>query len=499
MVNKTRKEVKYTKIIMLTMYQQITIKTLHKQGTKKTEIAKQLGCHRNTVGNVIRRENVIEKQTRVKPSVFESYQSEIKEYLDKKLTNLRIYEILSEKHGIKTTYVNLCKYIQKYFPKPALAFGVQTSSPGEVAEVDFGYLGMLPGLFGALVKTYGLAVILRYSRLGYFAAVYDQKLSTLIRELTNAFLYFGGVPKRLKIDNMRIAILLNQHYDLQFNQDFLEYANHYATVITPCTPYHPEQKGTVEAGIKYLQNNFVAGRIFADSTDLKKQLTDWMNTYANQRIHGTTKKIPWQVFLNEEKAHLQSLPAEPFAFFNRGVRTVGANCHLHFANNYYSVPNYLVGKEVTVRWNESLIRVIYQAEQVALHKRSYDTGAYITMRSHLPSYKTYSQTEYQARFEAQFADMGEWAHAYFHQLLKTKETYWFRIVRIILGLRDRYGNAAVNLSLRRALYYRVRDTVTIKNILEKKLYQIATEPKLLEKGETDGTFTRELTYYTTGI
>lgn len=480
------------------MYKQITIKTLHTQGTRNAEIARQLGCHRNTVGNIIHRENVTEKQTRAKPSVFASFDTYIKNLIDKKVTNLRIYEILKEEYGVGSTYVNLCKYIQKHFPKPIEAFGVQLTTPGETAEIDFGYLGMLPGPLGGFVKTYGLAVILGYSRVGYFAICYDQKLETLIREITNAFEYFGGVPKRVKVDNMRTAILTNQHYDLVFNQDFLEYANHYTTVIIPCTPYHPEQKGTVESGIKYLQGNFISGRTFVDAADLKRQLADWMTTYANERIHGTTRRVPMQMLVTEEREKLQPMPEESFAFFNRGVRTVGVNCHIHFENNYYSVPACLVGKEVTVRWNEHLLRIIAAGEQVALHQKSTGIGAYVTQRSHLPDYKVYSATEHQARFEAKFADMGEDAHAYFRMLLE-QESYWFRIVRSILGLRSIYGDEAVNASLKRALYYKVRDVVTIKNMLEKKLYAVDTEPKLLDRDRTESTLTRELTYYTTSL
>ena len=101
---------------MLTMYKQITIKTLHKQGTKNAEIARQLCCHRNTVGNILQREKVTEKQTRLKPSIFASFDAQIKGFIDKKITNLRIYEILKEEYGTASTYVNLCKYIQKHFP-----------------------------------------------------------------------------------------------------------------------------------------------------------------------------------------------------------------------------------------------------------------------------------------------------------------------------------------------------------------------------------------------
>lgn len=481
---------------MLTMYKQITIKTLDKQGLKQSEIAQQLGCHRHTIANVLQRENFIEKQTRQKGWLFDPYQTQIKEWIDKDISILRMFEMLRDTHGVKSTYVNLCKYIQARFSKQKEVFGVQITTPGEVAEIDFGYLGMFPGPLGKLVKTYGLAIILPYSRLDFYAITYDQKLETLIKELENAFAYFGGVPKRLKVDNMKTAILKNQHYDLEFNQNFLEFCYHYNTVIIPCTPYSPEQKGTVESGIKYLQGNFISGRTFTDSADMKNQLRNWVDNYANQRIHGTTRKVPMQVFLAEEKAALQPLPTDAFAFFNRGVRIVASNCHVHFANNYYSVPACHVGREVTIRWNEHLLRIMHLGEQVALHTISTEIGTYVTQRSHMPEYKVYSQTEHQAKFEAKFADMGDDSHQYFQHLLE-KEPYWFRIVRSILGLRVQYGDSAVNASLKRALYYHVRDVTTIKNILEKKLYLVEIEPKLLEKNTTENILTRELTYYTT--
>lgn len=488
---------------MLTMYQQITIKTLHKQGSKNAFIARQLGCHRNTVGNIIAREGLIEKQTRIKGSVYAAVDEKIKVYLNKdrkeKVSVLRMYEIFRDEYGIKSTYVNLCKYIQKYHPKSKEAFGVQITEPGEVAEIDFGYLGMFPGTRGTLVKTYGLVVVLHFSKLGFYAITYDQKLETLIKELERAFVYFNGVPLRLKVDNMKTAILKNQHYELEFNPDFLGFAYHNNSVIIPCTPYSPEQKGTVESGIKYLQGNFISGRAFTDSAEMKRQLTDWMNNYANKRIHGTTKKVPEQVFKQEEKQKLQPLPENAFAFFNRAERIVAANCHIHFGNSYYSVPASLVGKEVTVRWNEKLMRVIFKGEQVALHMVSREIGNYVTKRFHLPDYKVYSRTEYQARFEAQFTDMGEDAHRYFRYLMEQKEPYWSRIAKYILGLQEKYGTEAVCAALKRALYYQVRDCPTIRNILERKLYLHKPEPKLLKRPESESEFTRGLDYYTANL
>ncbi len=480
------------------MYKQITIKTLHNQGEKKSQIARELGCHRNTVSNIIKRDGIIEKQTRARSSIFDLYQQKIREYLDKKISRLRIFELLDEEYGVRSTYINLCKYVQNQFPKKVETYGVQIVAPGEVAEIDFGYLGMLPGYLGKPVKTYGLAVILPYSKLDFYAICYDQRLETLVKELKAAFGYFGGVPRRLKVDNMKTAILRNQHYDLEFNQDFLEFASHYNAVVLPCSPYSPEQKGTVESGIKYLQSNFVAGRQFLNDADIKRQLRNWMDGYANIRIHGTTRKVPKEVFEMGEKDQLQPLPDEEFAFFNRCVRIVLPNCHVHFENNYYSVPALLAGKEVTVRFNDHLLRIIHQGEQAALHhKVTGSIGNFVTVRSHMPDYKVYSQTEYQARYEAKMADIGEYAHQYFTMLVTTKQSYWFRSVRIILGLEKEYGKEAVNLSLKRALYYCVTDIVTIKNILTKELYFLDIEP-LMIKASKDDSMSRPLDYYGRG-
>lgn len=486
---------------MLTMYQQITVKTLAKQNKKHTEIAAELGCHRNTVRNIVNRDIVVEKGTRNKSSYFDQYRDQIKEWLDKKVSHLRIYELLRETEKIERTYDSLCKYIQKELPKIPTAFGVQATSPGEMAEVDFGYAGLLPinapGETKRLAKTWFLSVRLNYSRLAYREMTHDQKVTTFIKGITKAFRCFGGVPKRLKIDNLRSAVSKNQHYDLQFNADFLDWANHEAVVINPCVPYHPEQKGGVESDMKYIANNFLIERRFEDWVDLQNQFERWSTGYANKRIHGVTKKIPAEVFTNEEKQALQPLPVDMYATFERCERKVQTNCHVFFQNHYYSVPARLVSQVVTLRYGGSLLKVIHHGTEVTCHIVSNEVGGYTTLRSHLPDFKCYGVTEYQQKYEAKMADIGESAQEYFQDVLVTKDNYWFRSVRIILGLAHEYGNEAVNLSLARALQFRVTDTNTIKRIITQRLYLLSTAPKLLESQSNSRQMTTSPVVYST--
>jgi hypothetical protein len=68
-------------------------------------------------------------------------------------------------------------------------------------------------------------------------------------------------------------------------------------------------------------------------------------------------------------------------------------------------------------------------------------------------------------------------------------------VRAILGLCKEYGNEAVDLSLKRALYYKAIDVTTIKHILEKKLYEASLEPMLPKETNYDNSLCRDLSYY----
>ena len=177
------------------------------------------------------------------------------------------------------------------------------------------------------------------------------------------------------------------------------------------------------------------------------------------------------------------------------MRRVSPNCHIHFDNAYYSVPSQFVGQEVTVRWNDHLIRVIGRGEQIALHVRTFEKGTYVTVREHLPAYKIYSETERQAKAEEQMREIGEHAHQYFSFLLTQRRGYWNQNVRATAGLVKQYGSEAVNLSLKRALYYKATDVTTTKHILEKKLYAVEVEPILPAAQSTDNSLVRDLSYY----
>jgi len=53
-----------------------------------------------------------------------------------------------------------------------------------------------------------------WSRDGYYQFTNDQKVVTFMKAFVSGFEFFGGVPKKVKIDNLKAGVLKNQHYDL---------------------------------------------------------------------------------------------------------------------------------------------------------------------------------------------------------------------------------------------------------------------------------------------
>lgn len=484
------------------MYQQITIRTLKNQGKTNKDIAGEMNCHRNTVSNILSRLHLIESQTRDKPSYFDKYSDLIKKYLDQKVSRLRIWEILKAEYLINHTYDALCKYIQVNFPKHREAFVVQETDAGETAEVDFGYLGLIKNIgTGLMKKAYVFIFTLCFSRSSFYCVTYDQSVKSFIEAHIKAFSYFGGVTKRVKIDNLKSAVLKNRRYDLEFNRDFLEFSHHYNFVITPCTPYEPQQKGKVESAVGYTKKNFMAGRVFTDSRDLEIKLHGWMIDYANLRIHGTTKKVPYDQFVKEEKNLLQPLPDSEFSFYESHERKVAINCHICLDNNYYSVPYQYIDRSVEARFDKNLVRIYADNEEITIHPKSTGQGQYVTNPNHFPPDKCYSSTSYQKKYEDKMRSIGTSCLEFFNLVIKKDPSSWGRTIRKTLGLATEVGHIRIEAAVRRAIYFSAIDFNTLRNIIDNNLENLELESGLTslttipQEKVQENSFDRSLNYY----
>jgi len=176
---------------------------------------------------------------------------------------------------------------------------------------------------------------LSYSRLDYYEIVNDQRVEIFLMCHINAFRDFGGVPKLVKIDNLKAAMVEANFYEPVYQRAYKTLNEHYAFEIIPCRVRKPQEKGKVEAGIKYVKGNFFKRREFKSREDVEEQLRDWVKYKCNSRIHGTTKKIPQEVFANEERRLLKELPLEAYTISILAKRKVCKDCHITVEGSYY--------------------------------------------------------------------------------------------------------------------------------------------------------------------
>jgi len=339
--------------------------------------------------------------------------------------------------------------------------------------VDFGYVGYTT-YQGKRKKTWVFNMRLSYSRLDYYEAVYDQRVETFIRCHIHAFYFFGGIPRMIKIDNLKSAILEANFYEPVYQELYRNFAAYYGFQPLPCRVRRPNDKGKVESGIKYVKGNFFLGRHFKDEYDLQQRLTKW-NQRINQRTHGTTRKVPQEVFCKEEKAQLLPLPQREFSMAKVGTRKVYHDCHIYVDYNYYSVPFTYVGREVEINLTEKLLKISYQGKEIAIHPRLAGRGNFSTSNSHYPAYKRYCETEYQEKYQVKMAQIGNYCQQLFFLILEEHPRDWYRPVAGIISLKKQYSNDVIEASCKRALAYGITQYSVIRNICHNGSYLLPLE------------------------
>jgi transposase len=454
-----------------------TIIHLWKNGHSKKAIAKSTGHDIKTIRKIItgyETSGVTSASFNKQPfAILTDYEPRILELLEQNLSNLRIYEEI-QKIGYEGSYSSVTNFTRslRIADKVCVRFHTQ---PGEEAQVDFGEVGRLITPGGQLRKAYAFNMRLSYSRLDYYEIVFDQKVETFIKCHINAFKYFKGVPQRVKIDNLKSAIISASFYEPIYQNQYANLASYYDFEIMPCRVRKPQEKGKVESGIKYIQNNFFACRSFASFDILQKELRNWLDNYCNSRIHGTTKERPIDLFNEKELKALKLLPNYDFAISLVTMRKVHSDCHITVDNNYYSVPAIYVGKSVEVEISSEFIKIYFDNNRVALHTRLTSKGEFSTVLAHYPKYKyfTNDSEEYLSSCEKSMELIGEYTKRLFALIVKENPNSWYRSVRGILSLSKSYSNEVLELACKRALYFNVTSYNKIKSICESGYYNLS--------------------------
>jgi transposase len=297
------------------------------------------------------------------------FEAVIARKLEAGLSAQRIYQDLVGESGFAGSYQSVKRSVQKLkASEPRRVWRVE-SQPGEEMQVDFGLGAPLEMGAGKTRRSWVFRAVLSYSRKGYSEAVLRQDTETFLRCLENAVRSFGGTPLLVNLDNLKAAVLQADWFDPEVNPKLAQFCRHYGMNVLPCRPYTPQHKGKIERGICYVRGNALKGRRFASLGAQNLFLADWEKNVADTRIHGTTRQQIGACF-EQERPHLQPLPAGLFPCYQEARRSVHRDSYVEVAKAYYEVPPEYIGRAVWARWDGRTVRILNERlEQIAMHTR----------------------------------------------------------------------------------------------------------------------------------
>jgi transposase len=431
------------------------------------------------------------------------FKERIQQWLADKTSYLLIHEFISEELEISEATVR--RYCKKQFPGlPKMSY-LRPTIPGEVMEVDFGFLGITYDTRSRRNrKTYVFSARLRHSRYAWRECVYDQKKLTFFRCHIHAFEYFGGVPEKVVPDNLKAAVVKASFTEPIINRVYLRLAEHYGFLIDPTPPASPELKGGVENEIKYIKRNFWPryreaerrkGHEVPHGDILQQELEKWSDGYAHARTIGGIGARPVDLFGEEEKPALLPLPPTRWKEITWQTAKVQESWRIQVDRAFYSVPYRLIGTQVVVYLTSDSVEIYEETTLVAVHQRAERQWQCLRNPAHDPPNieEVISHTRQGLLFRA--ATIGNEVAEVTRAIISRKNVDGLRPARALLALKSRYGEARLIAACRRALLYDSPEYAVVKKILSKGLDKLEEETVVNSEGNYCFTFARSPEYF----
>ena len=257
---------------------------------------------------------------------------------------------------------------------------------GYQLQLDFGVKTVRSAYSSRYFKLYFVVFTLSYARYkwGFFQDC-PFLTSDLVRALYGCFEYFGGMPKQLVYDQDSIIVVSENGGDIIHTQGFAAFLAETKLDVRVCRKSDPETKGIVEASVKFVKGNFIENRYFMDIKVWQQSFEEWLDRTGNGRKHGTTKRKPNEMFLEEQEHLLPLFGTAPAEIVNAMDRNVRADNTVLYSTNRYTVPlgTYASTKKAYLAVDGNKLEIMDQVgDTIAIHEISSGKGQLIKLPGH---------------------------------------------------------------------------------------------------------------------
>lgn len=385
-----------------------------------------------------------------------------------KLTKVRT--LLVRDHGLEASYDTLWRYAREVigWRQEKTTVRLDDPEPGQEAQADFGRMGFINDpTSGRKRVLWALIITLCFSRYQFVWPTFDQTTAAVCEGLDRAWRFFGGIIRVLIPDNTKAMIKEPDALAPVLTASFLDYVQARGLFVDPARVRSPKDKARVENQVPYVRESWFDGETFLDLEDARRSAEHWCRNEAGTRIHGTTQKVPIEVFESIEKATLSRPPDSPFdvpVWIEEAK--VHTDYHIEALRALYSVPHPYRRKVVKVRIDRSLAKIFFGTELIKVHPRQPRGG-----RSTDPNDYPPGKTEYALRdvnsLLAKARAQGEHVGAYAQKLLDGPLP-WTRMRQVyaLLRLCEKYTAGRVEALCQSALAFDVVDVHRVSKMLK---------------------------------
>ena len=306
---------------------------------------------------------------RVQPVIAEMLRSDDGKPKKQRHTARRIYTRLKEEYGYLGSEPSVRRCVAELRHRQPEVFVPLTYEPGTEAQVDFGEADVV--IAGVRQEVQLFCMKLAYSRLPFVMAFPHQRQEAFFEGHREAFKFFGGVPRRLTYDNLKVAVqrILEGH-NRQEQEAFRSLRAHYLFDSNFCNPERGNEKGQVESLVGYVRRNaLVPVPEVRSREELNARLHQWCEGEKEHTVSGTEGTVGehWAA----EQPTLLHLPPQPFDCARVAFVKVNRYAQVTYETCAYSVPWRYAHQEAVLRAEVDRVTVWVGHECVAEHPRSY--------------------------------------------------------------------------------------------------------------------------------
>jgi hypothetical protein len=352
------------------------------EGHGTRAISKALSISRGAVRRVLR-EGRAELPRLERAEKAEAHRDRILElYAACKGNLVRVHEELVSA-GAELSYPALTAFCRRHgigYTRPAPA-GRYEFEPAEEMQHDTSpHQAEIAGR-AAGVQT--AALVLCFSRMLFFQCYPHFRRFECKVFLTEALLYFEGACARCMIDNTHLVVLAGSGRQMVPAVEMAAFGERFGFEFVAHAIGDANRSARVERPFDYIENNFLAGRRFADFEDLNAQARAWcdrVNATAKRHLHASPREL-----FAVERTRMRPLPLHVPEVYELHHRTVDTEGYVNVRRNRYSVPWTLIGRDVEVRETKDRIEIFDGPRRVADHGRVLDPlDARVTVLEHRP-------------------------------------------------------------------------------------------------------------------